>query len=102
MVTKFQFGFSCRYSIWTIWKSFNPEIEIDFEDLRTNSTASDALKKQEGSYDDLYFNYGLNYDLRDSPYRPTTGYKTSFYQTLPLVSDNQEIQTPLQQLNIKL
>ena len=71
---------------------FSPEIEIDFEDLETNSSASDALKKQEGSYDDLYFNYGLNYDLRDSPYRPTTGYKTSFYQTLPLVSDNQEIQ----------
>ena len=61
---------------------FSPEIEIDFEDLETNSSASDALlKKQEGSYDDLYFNYGLNYDLRDSPYRPTTGYKTFLSNT---------------------
>ena len=71
---------------------FNPEISLDFEDLETNASASDALKKQEGSYDDLYFNYRLNYDLRDSPYRPTSGYRTSFYQTLPIVSDNQEIQ----------
>ena len=45
---------------------FNPEISLDFEDLETNSSASTNLKKQEGSYDDLYFNYGLNYDLRDS------------------------------------
>ena len=71
---------------------FNPEISLDFEDLETNSSASTNLKKQEGSYDDFYFNYSLNYDLRDSPYRPTSGYKTSFYQTLPIISDNQEIQ----------
>jgi len=71
---------------------FNPEISLNFEDLRTNSSASTNLKKQEGSYDDLYFNYGLNYDLRDSAYRPTSGYKTSFYQTLPIISDNQEIE----------
>ena len=30
---------------------FNPEISLDFEDLETNASASDALKKQEGSYD---------------------------------------------------
>ncbi len=74
---------------------FNPEISLDFEDLETDSSASSNLKKQEGSYDDLYFNYGLNYDLRDSPYRPTSGYRTSFYQTLPVVSANQEIQNIL-------
>ena len=81
---------------------FNPEISLDFEDLETNSSASTNLKKQEGSYDDFYFNYSLNYDLRDSPYRPTSGYKTSFYQTLPVISDNQEIKILLPRLNTKL
>ncbi len=70
---------------------FNPEISLILEDLETNSTASTALKKQEGSYNDFYFNYGLSYDLRDSGYRPTSGHRTYFYQTLPIVSDNNEI-----------
>ena len=69
---------------------FSPELSIDFEDLETNSSASTNLKKQEGSYDDFYFNYGLNYDVRDSGYRPTSGNKTSFYQTVPIISDNAE------------
>ena len=49
------------------------------------------LKKQEGSYEDFYFNYGLDYDKRNSTYNPNSGYKTSFYQTLPMISDNNEI-----------
>ena len=70
---------------------FSPEIALTLEDLETNSSASTNLKKQEGKYEDFYFNYGLNYDLRDSVYNPTTGSKTSFFQTIPLVSDNREI-----------
>ena len=70
---------------------FSPEISVALEDLETNSKASSQLKKQEGNYEDFYFNYGLNYDLRDSSYRPTSGNKTSFYQELPVVSGNNEI-----------
>ena len=70
---------------------FSPEIDISVEDLKTNSSASKSLKKQEGTYEDLYFNYGLNYDLRDSPYRPSSGNKTSFFQELPVVSGNNEL-----------
>ena len=70
---------------------FSPELSIALEDLKTNSTASNNLKKQEGSYEDFYFNYGLEYDLRDSSFRPTKGSKTSFYQQLPIVSGNNEI-----------
>ena len=61
------------------------------QDLTTDSTASKALKKQEGNYEDFYFNYGLTYDLRDSRYRATSGNKTNFYQELPVVSGNKEI-----------
>ncbi len=70
---------------------FSPEIDIMFEDLKTNSAASDALKKQEGNYEDLYFNYGLDYDLRDAAYKPSSGNITSLYQELPIVSGNNEI-----------
>ena len=74
---------------------FSPETSITLEDLETNSTASTQLKKQEGSYEDFYFNYGLNYDLRDSTYRPTSGNKVSFFQNLPLISTNNEISNTL-------
>ena len=74
---------------------FSPETSITLEDLETNSTASTQLKKQEGSYEDFYFNYGLNYDLRDSTYRPTSGNKVSFFQNLPLISTNNEITNTL-------
>ena len=50
---------------------FNPELDLSIEDLKTNSTASSTLKKQEGTYEDFYFNYGLNYD-RNSGFRPTS------------------------------
>jgi outer membrane protein insertion porin family len=70
---------------------FSPELDFNIEDLTTNSSASKALKKQEGAYQDFYFNYGLNYDLRNSYYRPSSGNKTSFFQELPIVSNNNEI-----------
>ncbi len=70
---------------------FSPEVAISLEDLKTNANASTQLKKQEGNYEDLYFNYGLNYDLRDSIYRPRSGNKTSFYQQFPVVSGNNEL-----------
>ena len=70
---------------------FSPELDVSFEDLETNSSASSGLKKQEGNYEDFYFNYGLDYDLRNSSFRPSSGNKTSFYQTLPIVSTNNEI-----------
>ncbi|MDC3036576.1 outer membrane protein assembly factor BamA, partial [Candidatus Pelagibacter sp.] len=74
---------------------FRPEFDISIEDLETNSSASSNLKKQEGSYSDLYFNYGLTYDLRNSSYKATAGSRTSFTQELPLVSDNNEVSNSL-------
>ena len=70
---------------------FSPELSLSIEDLTTDSTASTQLKKQDGTYQDFYFNYGFNYDLRNSTYNPTSGNRQSFYQELPVISDNQEI-----------
>ena len=80
---------------------FSPEIDISFEDLKTTSAASSSLKKQAGNYEDLYFNYGLDYDLRNTTYKPSAGSKTSFYQQLPVISGNYEITNTFVQTNYK-
>ncbi len=80
---------------------FSPEIDLTLEDLSTNNNASNTLKKQEGNYTDLYFNYGLDYDLRDSSYNTKRGYITSFSQELPVVSENNEISNTLIFTNYK-
>jgi outer membrane protein insertion porin family len=74
---------------------FSPEIDLLFEDLETTSKASTNLKKQEGSYEDLYFNYGLTFDLRNSTFNPSSGNRTSFYQKVPMVSGNNELSNTL-------
>ena len=83
------------FSLGTKFEQFqniflSPEIDILIEDLETSSKASDTLKKQEGSYTDLYFNYTINQDLRDKRYRSESGYQTFFSQEVPLFSDNSE------------
>ena len=70
---------------------FSPEIKLSQEKLETTSKASANLKKQEGSYTDAYFNYGLDYDLRNRKYRPSDGFRTVFQQELPVISENMEI-----------
>ena len=70
---------------------FRPEIDIAYEKLETTSAASASLKKQEGDYFDNYFNYSLDYDLRNKRFRPDEGFRNIFRQELPLVSDNYEI-----------
>jgi len=70
---------------------FSPEIELKIEDLSTNLNASNNLKNQAGNYKDLYFNYGLQADLRDNTFNTKDGYLVSFNQELPVVSENNEI-----------
>ena len=71
---------------------FSPELDLTIEDLETNSTASNFFQKQEGSYSDFYFNYGLTYDKRDSSFNPTNGSVSRFSQKLPVTSTNNEIE----------
>ena len=84
------------FSLGTEFEQFqnvflSPEIDFLIEDLETSDKASNVLKKQEGSYTDLYFNYSINQDLRDKRFRTESGYVTTFSQELPLVSDNSEL-----------
>ena len=84
------------FSLGTKFEQFqniflSPEVDFLIEDLETSDKASSVLKKQEGSYTDLYFNYSINQDLRDKKFRTEGGYLTTFSQELPLISDNSEL-----------
>ena len=70
---------------------FSPGLSISSESLETNSTASNALKKQEGSYFDFLFDYGLTYDQRNQKFQTTEGYISSWYQSIPLSTDQAAI-----------
>ena len=65
----------------------SPNITYSYDDLEVESTASDSLKKQKGSYSDLSFDYGITSDERDRVYAPTSGYITTFSQAVPIYAD---------------
>ena len=66
----------------------NVGVSSFIEKLDTDSTASATLKKQEGSFFDTFFNYSLDYDMRDQKYQPTDGFRSKFTQKIPLISKN--------------
>ncbi len=67
---------------------FSPTISFFSEKINAISTASDAIKKQEGSYFETKLAYSLNYDQRDRSYQPRDGYRSVFSQSIPLISDD--------------
>ena len=70
---------------------FSPSISISDESLETTSSASAAYKKQEGSYFDTVFNYGLSYDKRNASFQPSDGFLSSWAQGIPLISNKPSI-----------
>ena len=78
-----------------------PGISFVSDDLTVESTASNLLKKQAGTYNELALDYAIRRDERNRAYMPTKGYVTSFYQSVPLVSDNASIKNVLTLSNYK-
>ena len=75
---------------------FKPTIQTNYEKLETTSTATSSLQKQKGNYFDTYFNYEIDYDLRNKRYQPDEGYRSVFYQEIPAISDTHEILNALE------
>ena len=69
----------------------SPRLSISTEKLETNNSASSNLKKQEGNYSDLNFSYAVDYDMRNQRFMATEGFKSTFFQKLPVVSDSYTI-----------
>ena len=70
---------------------FSPSINTYFENIETNSTATDALKKQEGNNFDTSFGYSLDFDKRNQKFMATDGFRSEFTQRLPLLSDTYSV-----------
>ena len=66
----------------------NTGVSSFVEKLTTDSTASASLKKQDGSYFDTFFNYTLDYDLRNQKFKPSDGLRSRFTQNIPLISES--------------
>ena len=84
------------FSIGTTFQQYenfyvSPKLLTSFETLETTNKASANLKKQKGDYFDTYFNYGIDYDLRNQTYQPTDGTRTFFSQQLPIISERNEL-----------
>ena len=67
---------------------FVPTFSLSSESITTTSSASAALKKQDGSFIETNFNYTLDYDLRDRTYQTTEGTRNVFTQSIPIYSDD--------------
>ncbi len=67
---------------------FSPSFSNYFESLKTSSDASDAKKKQKGEYFDSNFSYGLTLNKLNQNFQPSSGSKSSFYQTIPIYSED--------------
>tara|TARA_B100000579_G_scaffold413489_1_gene406173 strand:+ start:522 stop:2765 length:2244 start_codon:yes stop_codon:yes gene_type:complete len=85
-----------RFELGTSFEQFEnlyffPTLSIVHENLTTEANASANYKKQEGTYFDTLFNYSLSYDKRNSPYRPSDGFLSTFVQEIPIIADNYSI-----------
>jgi len=67
---------------------FTPSISSNYEKIDTSTLASAIKQKQNGTYFDTDFKYGLVLDKRNQGFQPSSGYRSSFVQTLPLISDD--------------
>ena len=70
---------------------FSPRIDVAFEDIEVDSAASDQIKKMEGNFFNTDFSYGITVDKRDQVFKPTAGYRATFFQTLPIIQDSSSI-----------
>ena len=70
----------------------SPNLELSFDDMTVDNTASDRLKKQAGTFSDLSFGYGVEKDTRDRRFMPTSGSIFGFSQKFPLyVEENSSV-----------
>ncbi len=67
---------------------FSPKIRSFYEKLDTNQSATANLKKQEGEYFDTSFAYGLDLDKRNQRFQTSSGYRSRFNQSIPLISED--------------
>ncbi len=67
---------------------FTPNVSNYYEKITTNSKASAAKRKQDGDYLDIVMDYSISLNKLNQNFNPTDGYKFTFSQDLPIVSED--------------
>ena len=67
---------------------FAPNVSNYYEKITTNSKASAAKRKQDGDYLDIIMDYSISLNKLNQNFNPTDGYKFTFSQDLPIVSED--------------
>ena len=70
---------------------FTPSISTYYESLSTSNLASAAKKKQKGDYLDTNFSYSLSLNKLNQNFQPSSGFKSNFFQSLPILADDNSI-----------
>ena len=70
-------------------------LSASYDDLRTDGSASSALKKQSGEFTELAASYGFDFDTRDRTFMPTSGSILGFNQVIPVYADRNFIDNTL-------
>ena len=91
-----KFGYKNRktgFSLGTSYEQFEdiyftPAISIFQENLETGSKASASQKKNAGDYFETDLKYRFTLNKLNQNFQPSDGFKTSFFQSLPLISDD--------------
>ena len=68
---------------------YSPRLDLSFDDLTVDDTASSNLKKQAGNFTDLEFGFGVEKDSRDRSFMPTDGSIIGFSTAVPLYASDQ-------------
>ena len=66
-----------------------------YDDLKTNTSATSSLSKQNGEFKELGGSYGFKYDGRDRTFMPTKGSILGFEQSLPFYADKSYLSNTL-------
>jgi len=70
-------------------------VSASYDDLKTDSTASDSLKKQSGTFSEIAAKYGFAFDRRNRTFMPTDGSIISFNQSFPFYADRNFIENEI-------
>ena len=69
----------------------SPNIELAFEDIEVDDTASTAVKNMEGNFFNVDLGYSLVKDNRNQKFKPTRGNRIVFLQQIPIVQDSSSL-----------
>ena len=68
-----------------------PSLSASYEEIEVESSASNAIKKMDGSYSNVDFLYGITVDKRNQAFQTSSGYRAKFLQSIPIVLDSSSL-----------